>query len=40
MGGYLESINDPNVGNIHRLYLPRVEAGASQSALLSSAVTA
>jgi PAS domain S-box-containing protein len=40
MGGYLETVNDPKLGNIHRVYLPRVEAGAVNTALLSNTATA
>jgi hypothetical protein len=35
MGGYLETANDPKLGNVFRVYLPRVEAGSSHPASLS-----
>lgn len=41
MGGYLETINDPKLGNVHKVYLPRVEAFVHQEAsLLSNAASA
>ena len=36
MGGCLETANDPKLGNIHRVYLPRVEALVGQAAPLSN----
>jgi PAS domain S-box-containing protein len=35
MGGYLESTNDPNLGNIHKIYFPRIETFAGSIDLLS-----
>jgi signal transduction histidine kinase len=35
MGGYLETANDPKLGNVYRVYLPRVEACAGQTVPLS-----
>jgi PAS domain S-box-containing protein len=41
MGGYLETANDPKLGNIYRVFLPRVEATAQQpSAALSNTADA
>ncbi len=36
IGGYLEIANDPQLGNISRLYLPRVEAGPDQAVPLAN----
>jgi PAS domain S-box-containing protein len=36
MGGYLETTNDPKLGNVHKVYLPRVEASAGQTVPLSN----
>jgi PAS domain S-box-containing protein len=40
MGGCLESIHDPNLGNIHKIYFPRIEAFAGQINLLSKTARA
>jgi PAS domain S-box-containing protein len=40
LGGYLETINDPKLGNIHKVYLPRVEAPSDQSDLMANTVGA
>jgi PAS domain S-box-containing protein len=40
IGGYLETTNDPKLGNICAVYLPRVETCSGQAGLLSDTVGA
>jgi signal transduction histidine kinase len=40
MGGFLVTTNDSKLGNIHKIYLPRVEAAAGQASLLANTIGA